>query len=306
MIITMCPMQIANNRMERQPPGASQLCCHAYRGDVHDYLGSEVPLHWHHEFEILTVDSGEILVSLAGNEFHLRSGEGYFLNADKLHRISCLTGDPCRYRSIVFAPSVVTGSAGSIFDRKYVQPLLEIGPSALMLRQSDSWQPAVFRAFEEAFSAFAQEPFGYEFTVRHALSLIVLSVSGHCKVDRSPVHGVSLGEERLTQMIKRIDEMYGQHVTLRSLADAVSISPRECERVFKQLLHISPMSYLMQRRVKAASELLAGSDLPIIEVGSRCGFSNHSYFSKQFRAATGYTPRDYRAFAQQILGSPSP
>jgi AraC-like DNA-binding protein len=265
-----------------------------------------VPLHWHHEFEILMVDSGEILVSLAGEEFHLGSGEGYFLNADKLHRISCLTGDACRYRSLVFDPSVISGAAGSTFDIKYIQPLLQNGPPALMLRRPDSWLLPVFSAFEEAFSAFEKEPFGYEFCIRHALSQVVLSIAGHCKVDRSAARGISPGEERLKQMINRIDEIYGQPLTLRSLADTVSISPRECERIFKQLLHISPMAYLMQRRVKAASELLACSALPIIEVGSRCGFSNHSYFSKQFRAATGYTPRDYRAFAQQILGSPSP
>ncbi len=314
MIISMCSLEIASNGMERQPPGASLLSCCAYTGDVHDYIGSQVPPHWHHEFELLVVESGEISVSLAGNEFHLKSGEGYFLTADKLHSVRCMTDDPCRYRSLVFEPSVIYGTAGSAFDIKYVRPLMENGPHALMLQRSESWQEPVFNAFEEAFSSCAEEPFGYEFSLRHALSQIVLSLAGHNSGNRSLFRSSSQGEERLKLMIKWIDATYGQPVTLQSLSDAVSISPRECERIFMQLLKISPMKYLLQRRIKAASELLACSDLPIIEVGLSCGFSSHSYFSKQFHAMTGYTPRDYRARIragqsldfQQIRGRPSP
>jgi AraC-like DNA-binding protein len=290
----MCSLEIANNGMERQPLGASLFSCCAYTGDLHDYIGSRVPPHWHHEFELLMVDCGEMLVSLAGNEFHLKSGEGYFLTSDKLHSVSCMTDSPCRYRSLVFEPSIVSGATGSSLDTKYVRPLIENGPCAFMLQRSESWQDPIFSAFEESFSACAEEPFGYEFSVRHALSQMVLSLAAHNNIRRSLFHVASQGEERLKQMMQWIDAAYGQPVTLRSLADAVSISSRECERVFKQLLHISPMKYLLQRRITAASELLTCSDLPIIEVGLQCGFSSHSYFTKQFHNMTGYTPRDYR------------
>lgn len=295
MIITMCSLEIASNGMERQPLGASMLSCSAYTGDVHDYIGSRIPPHWHHEFELLMVDCGEILVSLAGNEFHLKSGDGYFLTANKLHSVFCLTDNPCRYRSLVFEPSIISGATGSAFDTKYVRPLIENGPYALMLQRSESWQEPIFNAFEETLLSCAEESFGYEFSIRHALSQIVLALAGHNSVNRSLIRVASQGEERLKQMIKWIDAVYGQPVALQSLADAVSISSRECERIFKQLLHISPMKYLLQRRITAASELLACSDLPITEVGLSCGFSSHSYFSKQFHAITGYTPREYRA-----------
>jgi len=290
----MCPLEIASNGMERQPPSTSLLSCCAYIGDVHDYIGSQLPPHWHHEFEFLIIDAGAVLVSLAGNEFHLKSGDGFFLTADKLHSLSCLVDTPCRYRSLVFDSSIISGVTGSAFDTKYVRPLMENGPSALMLQRSEDWQQSIFDAFEEAFSACADETFGYEFYVRHALSQVVLSLTEHNNLNLSSLRVFSRGEERLKQMIKWIDLSYGQPVTLHSMANAVSISPRECERIFKQLLHISPMKYLLQKRITAASELLACSDLPITEVGLSCGFSSHSYFSKQFRAMTGYTPRDYR------------
>jgi AraC-like DNA-binding protein len=46
-------------------------------------------------------------------------------------------------------------------------------------------------------------------------------------------------------------------------------------------------------RLGAASQLLAG-DLPITEVALCCGYTDHSAFSRQFRALTGLSPSQYR------------
>ena len=56
------------------------------------------------------------------------------------------------------------------------------------------------------------------------------------------------------------------------------------------------MQYLLKFRVRQASRLLAETDLPITEVGSRCGFESPSYFTLTFRRLTGQTPRDYRRY----------
>ena len=42
-----------------------------------------------------------------------------------------------------------------------------------------------------------------------------------------------------------------------------------------------------------ATELLAG-DLPITDIALQCGYTDHSAFSRQFKAMTGSTPRDFR------------
>lgn len=294
MVITMCSLKIANNGMERQQLNTSLLPCNAYRGDVHDYIASQISPHWHNELEIMIVDSGTVLVPLADDQFQLNSGEGYFVNAGKLHSVISMVEAPCQYRSLVFDPSIISGSIGSAFDTLYVRPFLEFGSTAVMLERSELWQQPIFDAFEEAFSVCETEPYGYEFTVRNALSQIVLSLAGHNNINPSLARASSQRENRLKQMVTWIDKNYCQQISLRSLAEAVNTSSRECERIFKQLLRISPMTYLMQRRITAASELLACSDLLITEVGLRCGFSSHSYFSKSFYSITGYKPRDYR------------
>lgn len=299
MITTMCSLKIARNGLEQQQSSSLFFPCCAYHGDLHDYLTSQVPPHWHHEFEIMMVDSGTALVSLAGEELQLQSGNGYFISADKLHSISCMVKTPCMYRSLVFDP-VIIGTPGSVFDTRYIRPFLEHGPSSLRLQTEEGWQQPIFSAFDKIFSIFKEEPLGYEFTVRDSLSQIILLLAQHYRVDSPPPNPNSKKEQKLKKIISWIDSHYTQQITVRLLADAVHISSRECERVFKQLLHSSPMSYLRLRRITAASELLASSDLPIAEIGLRCGFLSHSYFSQQFHLLTGNTPQGYRLYIRTM------
>lgn len=293
MLIATCPLKIGENRMEWQPLAGSALACCAYRGDVHDYVASQVPPHWHHEWELMLVERGAIKATLAGEGALLRAGQGYFAGADTLHSMICADEGPCRYRSIVFDPGLISGAVGSAFDIKYMRPLLERGPAFLLLDQEAGWQAGLFEAFAQAFTACENEGFGYEFTVRHALSQIALAFLQHSE---PPVvsRAATQREQRLKRMVQWFDENYAQPFALAALAGAVHCSARECERIFKELLHLSPKAYLLRRRVAAAMSLLESGDTPVVEVAACCGFADHSYFSKQFRAVTGYSPREYR------------
>jgi AraC-like DNA-binding protein len=46
--------------------------------------------------------------------------------------------------------------------------------------------------------------------------------------------------------------------------------------------------------------MLAESDLPISEIGARVGYTSQSHFTKVFRAATGLTPKAFRAAAVKL------
>lgn len=153
MPLAQCSLQVEANRMERQPVGRSLFPCHAYRGDVHQYIASQVPPHWHHEVELFMLDQGKVEVSAAETQFLLQPGQGVLVNTDKLHSMTCAVESPCRYRSLVFDPSIVAGPEGNAIDVKYVRPFLENGPPTLLLLPGEAWQKDVLDAFEAAHAA---------------------------------------------------------------------------------------------------------------------------------------------------------
>lgn len=250
---------------------------------------SFIPHHWHHELEMFLLLDGEVCVEAGGESHFLHEGQCCFINADVLHAFSA-PGEICSYHSFVFDGGIVGGMPGSVFDIRYVRPLIENGPKYLAFSREES----VFsREISRIFAACGPEFPGYEFQVRDALSQLLLAV--YAKSSVVPIKKVStLREDRVKQMISWLNAHMEEQVTVAALAKAVSTSQRECYRLFDQYLHCGPIEYLNRRRLLMAAERLAKTVEPVTEVALSCGFAAPSYFAKQFRSLTGSTPSEYR------------
>lgn len=103
-----------------------------------------------------------------------------------------------------------------------------------------------------------------------------------------------LPAHKLRRVIEFMNAHLAQDLSLTELAETVELSQYHFARAFKQSTGQTPIQFLMQRRVEAAKQLLAQSELPIVEVGLRTGFKNQSHFTTLFRRVTTVTPRAYR------------
>ncbi|RCS58428.1 GlxA family transcriptional regulator [Parvibium lacunae] len=83
-----------------------------------------------------------------------------------------------------------------------------------------------------------------------------------------------------------------QPFNLDALAAACAVSSRTLMRRFKQVLGMTPLSYLQHERI--AKALLASTGLSHVLIMERVGYSDLSSFRKLFRTHTGLTPTDYR------------
>jgi AraC family transcriptional regulator len=84
-------------------------------------------------------------------------------------------------------------------------------------------------------------------------------------------------------------------IAVTELAALVHMSPSHFSRVFKVSFGLSPYRYVMQQRIVAAKDLLAGTALSASQVATSFGFSSQSHFVKVFRQFTGVTPKQFRA-----------
>jgi PAS domain S-box-containing protein len=100
--------------------------------------------------------------------------------------------------------------------------------------------------------------------------------------------------------VEFIRQHYAQDIGVDELAKLAFLSVSALERRFKKYLSKTPKQFLNEIRLENARRLLIETQQPIMEIAYQCGFSEHSYFSKQFKALFGILPSQLR---KQILAS---
>lgn len=101
-------------------------------------------------------------------------------------------------------------------------------------------------------------------------------------------------DRRIRRAVELMHLRYQEDLSLRTLASEAFLSPFHFSRLFKRLTGMSPHAYLAALRIERAKELLANYELPIVSVGERVGYENHSHFTRIFRTSVGVTPKVFR------------
>lgn len=107
-----------------------------------------------------------------------------------------------------------------------------------------------------------------------------------------------LSGRRLRRVLSFVADNHGRDLSLDDLAREAAMSTFHFAREFKRATGTTPHQHLMRLRVERAKALLAGSEIPLAEVGLRTGFSHQSHFTRLFRRLTGTTPHSYRLMSR--------
>lgn len=110
-----------------------------------------------------------------------------------------------------------------------------------------------------------------------------------------PSEAVSLGGNRQCAGIRRyIDQHFKETLTLDLLAEEAHMNKFYLSHVFKKEYGVSPINYMISRRIEESKYLLAETDLSMSQISQLLGFSSLSYFSQVFRKTQSVTPMEYR------------
>ncbi|MBO5481143.1 MAG: helix-turn-helix transcriptional regulator [Clostridia bacterium] len=102
-------------------------------------------------------------------------------------------------------------------------------------------------------------------------------------------------ENRLIQKaISYLNQNYQKQITLKELGKITGYSPNHLQRIFTDVMGLSPQAYLEKIRMDNAKFLLSQMDNSLADVAYECGFSSQSYFSKIFKKHTLLTPNEFR------------
>ena len=247
--------------------------------------------HHHIDFQFLLVEQGELLVKTLDTEVTLHHGQWIFINSDVVHLV--LHGPTCHNKSIIFPKEMVSFYAGSPCEPQ----VNAFAASPLSIYVSDSKQPWCNQVGERLVSLAhiyetEQESPYYAYHLLTSLALLWFQFSSNLEAP-APVQQTEQ-TRRMEYFLSFIETHYAEPITLNDIAYSANVSPSECLRCFKTLMHTTPHQYLIEYRLSKASKLLKETDLPITTIAFSVGFPQISHFGAWFRKKLGMSPREYR------------
>lgn len=91
-----------------------------------------------------------------------------------------------------------------------------------------------------------------------------------------------------------IDSHLYEDLHLDGLAVQFGYAKMHLIRLFRDEIGITPMQYVLQKRMDAACKMLTGTVMPVAEIAQMLHYSSAQHFTAAFRKHTGVTPAAYR------------
>ncbi len=143
------------------------------------------------------------------------------------------------------------------------------------------------------------KPTGYEIVCQDLMEILIVLLGRQTNFS-TILAPVSKKTSRLCGSTKRyIDTHYQENITLDQLAEVCHVSKYHLAHAFTEEYGISPINYLISKRISEAEHLLKTTDFSLSLISNTTGFSSSSYFAQIFRKQKGMSPTEYRKLSRQ-------
>lgn len=82
-----------------------------------------------------------------------------------------------------------------------------------------------------------------------------------------------------------------EHISLRDICREVGLSEEYCAYLFKKEIGKPFVSYVNEKKMQLAQELILRNEMSLENIADYLGFSNYNYFSRLYKKYFGYSPK---------------
>lgn len=263
--------------------------------ELDKYIEPCVAWHWHEAVELFYIESGCLEYTTPNGTWIFPAGSGGFVNSNVLHTSRIMQTERSNIQLLhLFEPSLISGEHGCRMEQKYVLPLVSAPDIEMIaLNPNVPAQAGILSQICQAFDLSAEE-WGYEFSLRQALTGIWLKLFELVRPDMDRTHSRKNADDKIKMLIVYIHEHFQEPISVDQLAESAHISKRTCFRLFQENLHMTPLEYMRSYRLQKACQMLTKSKEPITQIAYDCGLGSSSYFGTVFRKRFGCSPAQYR------------
>lgn len=153
--------------------------------------------------------------------------------------------------------------------------------------------PQIRATMKQIFAEHAARDFGRAHVLR-ALSAAMIGLVARALTSES---GASSSSE--SNLFRRFEALLEQHHlerwTVADYANVLAITPTHLNRVTRAATGDTASHLILNRLVREARRNLVYTNLPVSTIAYALGFEDPAYFSRVYAAATGLSPRAFRA-----------
>ena len=233
--------------------------------------------------------------------FYIVGGQGQFLIEDQVFPVDV-------NNLVVINPNVVHTEA-SLNAQPLEYIVLGIEGIELATSENSNGQFCLLDHFESAeisgclrniLREMEQKSTGYEDVCQAFMEILVIRLMRNTALS-VPAEPQTVSGNRQCALVRRyIDLHFKEALTLDLLAAEAHMNKYYLSHAFKKEYGVSPINYMLSRRIEESKYLLAETDLSLSRIAQLLGFSSLSYFSQAFRKTQDISPMEFRQSAKNM------
>ena len=227
--------------------------------------------------------------------FYILGGRGQFLIQDQLY--------PVDVNNLVIINPNVTHTEVSLNAQPLEYVVLGIDGIELQTSATSNGQFSILDPFESVeisgclrniIREMELKNTGYEDICQAYMEILIIRLMRNTALG-IPSEPHSISTNRQCSAVRRyIDLHFKEALTLDQLAEEGHMNKFYLSHAFKREYGVSPINYMISRRIDESKYLLAETDLSLSQIAQLLGFSSLSYFSQVFHRTQGISPKEYR------------
>lgn len=266
--------------------------------DINEYEGDKVSEYHRHEFvELKYILEGSATEWINDNEYNVSKGHLLFVNCGQSHKF--VAHEKLRYVNIMIKPSFISRTfdsfdsireifALSLYEDFFTEKELKI--QCISFEDDELYE--VEYIINRLRSEYRNHGNVYRQIVQGYLTvlfgLIFRKLNQYMANDESNVDGIS------TEILEYIEENCYEKISLAEVATKSFYNPAYFGRLLKKHYGISFSTYIKQKRINKACELLLDDKFRVNEVFELVGYQDKSLFLRHFKDVMNMTPTEYR------------
>ena len=233
--------------------------------------------------------------------FFIVSGKGQFLIQDQVF--------PVDVNNLVIINPNVTHTEDSLNAQPLEYIVLGLDGVELATNENSNGQFCILDHFESAeissclrniLREMEQKSTGYEDVCQAFMEILIIRLMRSTSLAVQDEPQVISGNRQCAAVRRYIDLHFKEALTLEQLADEAHMNKYYLSHAFKREYGISPINYMISRRIEESKYLLAETDLSLSQIAQLLGFSSLSYFSQVFRRTQSVSPMEFRHSTKNI------